>query len=103
MINLILAIGAILRLISLNQSLWLDEATSAVAARMPLTDIFTKFLPGDFHPPFYYVFLHFWTILFGTSEIALRAPSLLAGILTIYIVYLIGKELSGEKIGLAAG
>ena len=103
MINLILVVGAVLRLISLNQSLWLDEATSAIVAKMPLTDIFTKFLPGDFHPPFYYVFLHFWTILFGTSEIALRAPSLLAGILTIYIVYLIGKELSGEKIGLAAG
>ena len=102
MINLILAIGAILRLISLNQSLWLDEATSAVAARMPLTDIFTKFLPGDFHPPFYYAILHFWTILFGTSEIALRVPSLLAGILTIYIVYLIGKELEDQKVGIMA-
>ena len=102
MINLILAIGAILRLISLNQSLWLDEATSALVARMPLTDIFTKFLPGDFHPPFYYAILHFWTILFGTSEIALRVPSLLAGILTIYIVYLIGKELEDQKVGIMA-
>lgn len=102
MIYAILGVGIILRLISLNQSLWLDEATSAMVARMSITDIFTKFLPGDFHPPFYYVFLHFWTVLFGTSEIALRAPSVIAGILTIYIVYLIGRELQVEKVGIIA-
>jgi mannosyltransferase len=100
MIFLILSLGLILRLISLNQSLWLDEATSALAARLPIADLFAKFMPGDFHPPLYYLILHYWTAFFGGSEIALRIPSVIAGILTIYVVYLIGRELSNQKTGL---
>lgn len=87
MIYLILVFGLILRLISLNQSLWLDEATSALVAKMPLSDIFTKFLPGDFHPPLYYLVLKYWTDIFGYSEISLRIPSIIFGLLTIYFIY----------------
>ncbi len=100
MIYIILFLGLILRLISLNQSLWLDEATSALAAKMPLTDFFAKFLPGDFHPPLYYLILHFWVKIFGTSEILLRAPSIIFGLGTVYMIYLIGKKLFDQKTGL---
>lgn len=87
MIYLILFFGLIIRLISINQSLWLDEATSALVAKMPLGEIFTKFLPGDFHPPFYYLVLKFWTFLFGYSEVSLRFPSVIFGVALIYAVY----------------
>lgn len=100
MIWLIVLIGVFLRLVSLNQSLWLDEATSALVSKMSLVEIFTKFLPGDFHPPLYYLILKYWSDIFGTSEVALRTPSLIFGTLTIYIVYLIGKKIFNEKIGL---
>ena len=89
--------GLILRFISLSQSLWLDEATSALVAKMPLTDIFTKFLPGDFHPPLYYLILKLWTSMFGFSEISLRIPSVIFGLGIIYITYLIAKKLFNEK------
>ncbi len=89
-----------LRLISINQSLWLDEATTALAAKMPLTDLFIKFLPGDFHPPFYYLLMHFWIKIFGYSEISLRIPSVIFGVATIYVVYLISKKLFDKKTGL---
>lgn len=102
MIYLILIVGLILRLVSLNQSLWLDEATSALAARMSLADLFSKFLPGDFHPPLYYLILKYWTEVFGFSEVALRVPSIIFGILTVYFVYLIGREISNRKTGLIA-
>jgi uncharacterized membrane protein len=100
MIWIVLIVGTILRVISLNQSLWLDEATTALVTRMSLNDIFTKFLPGDFHPPLYYLILKYWTSIFGSSEIALRVPSLIFGVLTIYTVYLIGRKLFNEKIGI---
>jgi uncharacterized membrane protein len=96
----ILIFGFLIRLISLNQSLWLDEATSALVAKMSLNNIFTKFLPGDFHPPFYYLVLKFWTGLFGFSEISLRIPSIIFGLGTIYITYLIAKKLFDKQIGL---
>ncbi|EKD94481.1 MAG: hypothetical protein ACD_26C00034G0016 [uncultured bacterium] len=92
MIYLILILGLVLRLISLNQSLWLDEATTALVANMPIYDFFTKFMPADFHPPLYYLAIHYWVETFGLTEIALRLPSVIFGILTIYIVYLIAKQ-----------
>lgn len=78
----------ILRLLSLNQSLWLDEAISAnVVKNYSYSDIITKFSPSDFHPPFFYLTLKVWTSVFGESEIALRLPSVIFSLITIYLVF----------------
>lgn len=104
MILAVIIFGFLLRVISLNQSFWLDEATSGLVVRnFNLGEIVTKFSPGDFHPPLYYLLLKVWSYIFGTSEIALRFPSILFGLLTVYLVYLIGKELFNKRIGLTAG
>jgi uncharacterized membrane protein len=103
MIYLIIFVGLILRLISSNQSLWLDEATTALVAKMSLGDIFTKFLPGDFHPPLFYLIEKYWSTIFGYSEIALRVPSILFGLGTIYITYLIAKKIFNSRIALLSG
>ncbi|EKE12574.1 MAG: hypothetical protein ACD_13C00166G0001, partial [uncultured bacterium] len=86
---MVLILAVILRLVSLNQSLWLDEATSANVAVMSLPDFFNKFIPADFHPPLYYLFLMGWSRVFGISEISLRIPSVIFGVATVYFVYLI--------------
>jgi len=101
-IRVILIVGLILRLINLNQSLWIDEATTALVARMSFPDIFTKFLPGDFHPPLYYLFMKFWVSIFGSAEISLRIPSVIFGVLIIYFIYLIAKKLFDVKTGIIA-
>ena len=93
MIFTILIFAFLLRLISLNQSLWLDEATTALVAKMPIYDFFTKFMPADFHPPLYYLVIRGWWLVVSGSEIALRLPSVVFGLLTIYFVYLIAKEI----------
>lgn len=93
----ILAFGLLFRLISLNQSLWLDEATTALVSKMSFSDIFSKFLPGDFHPPFYYLLMKLWVLVFGTSEISLRIPSVIFGVGIIYFVYLIAKKMFDIK------
>lgn len=92
MITLIIILGLVLRLISINQSLWLDEATTAIVSKMSFTDIFTKFLPNDFHPPLYYLLMKYWVTIFGSSEISLRVPSIIFGLTTIYVVYKISKN-----------
>lgn len=100
MILIILVIGLVLRLISINQSLWLDEATSVLVARdFSFNEIITKFSPGDFHPALYYLLLRAWILFLGSNEIAVRTFSVLFGITTIYFVYLIGKKLFDEKVG----
>ena len=93
LIIFILVIGLILRITSLNQSLWLDEATTAIAAQLGYRDFFINFMSGDFHPPLYYLIIKLWSSVFGYSEIALRVPSVIFGVLAIYITFLIAKEL----------
>jgi uncharacterized membrane protein len=92
MIFTILIFAFLLRVISLNQSLWLDEATTALVSKMPIYDFFTKFMPADFHPPLYYMIVSLWSKVFGYGEISLRLPSVIFGLLTIYVVYLIAKQ-----------
>lgn len=97
-IFLIVLFGLVLRLFAINQSFWLDEATSALVVRdFSLTEIFTKFLPGDFHPPLYYVFLKGWSAVFGYSELALRSMSLFFGLLSIVLVFFVTQRLFENK------
>lgn len=99
----ILLLGLVLRLVSINQSLWLDEATSAILARdFSIPDILTKFSPGDFHPPLYYFALKLWSLVFGTSEFALRGMSIFAGLGGIYILYLVVRDLFNKRAALIA-
>ncbi|MDO8609378.1 MAG: glycosyltransferase family 39 protein [bacterium] len=96
----IFILAFLIRLISLNQSLWLDEATTAkVVLNFNYLDIITKFSPFDFHPPLYYLFMKFWTSIVGYSEIVLRMPSVLFSVLTGFVIYKIGKLLKNEKAG----
>ena len=48
MIWLILTVALGLRLIGLDQSLWLDEAISANVSAMPIKEIVTNFSVNDF-------------------------------------------------------
>lgn len=86
LIIIILSLG--LRLLSLNQSLWLDEAISAnVAKNYSYQNIVTQFSPSDFHPPLHYFVLKFWTSVFGYSEFSLRLPSVIFSLLTVLLVF----------------
>lgn len=50
--------------------------------------------------PVYYYILWFSTKLLGTSEIALRVPSIIAMLAAAYLFYLIGRELFGREIAI---
>lgn len=100
MIFLILLLALILRLVNLNQSLWLDEAVQAITAQKSISYLFGE-ITGDFHPPSYHFLMHYWVKAFGVSEISLRLPSVLFGAGTVGIIYLIIKRLVNSKnIGL---
>lgn len=92
----ILGLAFILRLINLNQSLWLDEAVQALTSQSSFLGVFQE-LRGDFNPPLYHLLMWGWVHLFGSSEIILRLPSVLFGVATVYIVYKIGKVISDQR------
>ena len=88
---LLLILAFLIRLIAVNQSLWLDEATTAqVVKQFGLAEIVTKFSPRDFHPPLYYLFIKLLAGVFGYWEVALRMPSIIFSLLTGWVVYLVG-------------
>ena len=101
MIALILIAGLILRLFKLDQSLWLDEAINVTFVKnLNLKSLIFDYSVGDFHPPFYHILLRGWVLLFGSSEIAVRLPSVILGLVTVCIGYLIAKKLFDNKTAL---
>ena len=98
----ILALALIIRLPLLSSSLWLDESIQALALMGKMGPLLTYAL-ADFQPPIYHFILSAWTSLAGFSEIALRTPSLLAGLGTVYMGVKLGNLLGGKKLGQILG
>lgn len=67
-----------------TSSLWLDEAFSVVESAKPLHHILTL---GDNTPPLYYLVLHGWMSIFGTSALGVRSLSVVFGALLVPIVW----------------
>lgn len=94
----ILILAFVLRLINLNQSLWLDEATQVLLSQESLHNIIFQHA-ADFHPPLSYILIHYW-LFFNISEIWLRLLSVVFATATIWIVYKFSSGVFGERTGL---
>jgi O-antigen/teichoic acid export membrane protein len=93
--------GLVLRLFS-NRGLWVDEAISVAQARLGFQDMLTELRATDVHPPLHDALLWVTVRIGGTSEAAVRAPSLVLGTLVIPLLYLLGVELYNRRTGLIA-
>jgi|GEM_PF-7047975 len=54
------------------------------------------------NPVGYYVSLYLWRNLVGRSDVALRLFSALCSVLTVALIYRLGRSIGGIKVGLAA-
>jgi uncharacterized membrane protein len=96
----IVLIGLFLRLYHLGtQSIWFDEAVSVWASKLAVQQM-VQATAADVHPPLYYFLLHYWVMIFGTSEFAVRLLSVLFGVLAIPMTYMVGRQLFNEEAGL---
>jgi mannosyltransferase len=82
-------------------ALWLDEALSVNIAHLPLSRI-PSALSHDGAPPLYYVLLHFWMDLFGSSDFAVRSLSGLVSVATLPFAWIAGRRLGGRKVAWVA-
>jgi uncharacterized membrane protein len=78
---LVIAAGVVGRFLAPG-GLWLDEALSVNIAKLPLQQ-----LPGaliqDGSPPLYYLILHFWMLVFGQGDFAVRSLSGVVSVATL--------------------
>lgn len=97
----VLLAGGISLLIGLDQSIWFDEAYSILLAEHSWREI-VELTVVDVHPPLYYWMLKAWTVLFGTSELAVRSLSTLFLGLSVGVAGLLVKRLFGVRVALFA-
>jgi mannosyltransferase len=94
----VLLASVVLRLVA-SGPLWLDESLSAEIARRPLGAMFTA-LRHDGSPPLYYLLLHVWIGIFGSSTVAVRSLSSVFAVISLPLAYLAGRTVGGRRLGL---
>ncbi len=99
---IIILIGFAFRLWFLDkpEGLWNDEYVSWHIASQTDWTIFWQKVYENCHMPLYYFYLKIWMLLFSDTDTSLRWSSILPSILSILIMFFIGKELKNKTLGL---
>ncbi|MEE8162502.1 MAG: glycosyltransferase family 39 protein [Anaerolineae bacterium] len=84
-----------------HQSIWYDEGVSIYFANQSLKDLIAG-VSTDNHPPLHFFTLHFWLKLAGQSEFSVRFLSLISGVLSVPLLFKLGRELFNQRVGLLA-
>lgn len=113
LLSLIILLGLCLRTFQLDQNpvgiTW-DEAALGYNAYSILKtgkDEYGQILPvvltsfGDYKPAFYTYLIIPFIIVAGLTEVAVRLPSVMAGVATIFLAYLISGYLLSDKVKLS--
>lgn len=101
----ILVLSALLRFFHLDyQSPWLDEIHSLNEANpnASFLDVYSQILSGEQMPPLYFYILYFLFKIFGYSIFVARFFSAIIGVLVVYVMYKLTKELIDKKTALFA-
>ena len=94
-------LSIVLRTRDFGVGFWIDEGLSVGIADRPLADI-PAALRLDGSPPLYYSLLHVWMAVFGSSEEATHALSLLFAVLAVPAAWWAARGIFGPTAGLAA-
>lgn len=96
---LLMALAALVRFATLDQqSLWYDEAVTAVHVLHPsLSSTLSGVVHVENTPPLYYLAAWGWTRVLGSGVFALRSLSALAGVATVAVGWAIGRELGSRS------
>lgn len=99
----LVAVACALRAPSLHLGLWRDEGSTYFdIAQASLAGVVREVRLAEFSPPAYFLLLHLWSGLAGTSEIALRLPSLVFGLALVPAVYALARLVTSRKAALLA-
>ena len=101
-ILLILFIGSILRFYNYVEIPFTHDEFSALFRLNfdSFSELIEKGVKVDGHPAGVHVFLYYWTKVFGSSEWIVKLPFTIFGIVSIWIIYLIGRKWFNETVGL---
>jgi mannosyltransferase len=81
------------------QSLWFDETYTALIASLPLGRAFEALIADGVHPPLFYL-LEGIMLRLGRGEALLRLPSVMAGSVSVPLIYILAKRWLGSRVAL---
>lgn len=84
------------------QALRGDEAFSVGFSSQSFGEMVRAMAHTEPNPPLYWILLHGWMRLAGQSELAVRWPSVLAGVITVALAYRLGRALLNSAVGAGA-
>jgi len=79
------------------KSLWVDELFTAHLISLPLSQV-SLAVAADLHPPLYFLMVNLWARITGTTEFALRWPSVFAAMVGLCLVYRLGRYVVGHQV-----
>lgn len=101
----ILLLATLLRFYNLGfQGAWIDELFTLKQADpdLPFKEFNTMNLNRDGIPHLYFLIVKFFGIIFGHTLYTIRLVSVIFGVLGVWGMYLLGKEISGKNLGYIA-
>ena len=83
-----------------KRSLWLDEGYTWMTSAQNTKTIFAIARTQGWHQVPYYMLIHSMIALFGDSSFVLRTPSVIAGALSVPLLYALVNRLGGRLAGI---
>ncbi|MBI4301209.1 MAG: glycosyltransferase family 39 protein [Chloroflexi bacterium] len=99
-VGIVLLLAFALRLYAFGEKgMWWDEGISIYFATLPIPQItWERDFALSLHPPLYYVLLSYWIKIAGSSVFALRFLSFVFGVLTVAVIYQVGRSLFNRNV-----
>ncbi len=97
----LMAVSTFLRTRYISGQFWMDEAITTGISSHSLSAI-PGILRHDGNPPLYYLLLHVWMSIFGSSEASTHSLSVVFGVLTVPAGMWAGWSLFGRGAGVMA-
>ena len=97
---LLTCVALVLRVIALgHKPLWQDEVFSVLFCRMPWARFWSILKSAETNMALYYLLLRPWMRVF-TSDAGVRALSLIPSVLTVPVIFAVGRRLYDKRVGL---
>jgi hypothetical protein len=100
-IGLLLALSLFYKARGLGSAYWIDEGLSVGIGSHHFFDI-PGLLRQDGSPPLYYMTLHLWMAVFGTTEFATQSLSAIFGLLCVPAAFWAGDVMMGRRVAWVA-
>jgi hypothetical protein len=98
----IIAFAGVLRFWNFHEMQFMHDEVSAIlrSTAGSFSEVIFKQTTTDVHPVGIPVFLHYWVLLSGRSELAVRLPFILCGLLSIWYSYKVAEKWFNPTVGL---